>query len=118
MKSKLDGSYRDIERGRAPSLAAVTFDSAFLKYGQLKVDRHNRQAKALARAYCRNAYYSDSVAFRSQPVRACRANVDVSLYQFFAPGGVLSRPIPHTSFAAGSCRWRKRWNRRSKKSVT
>src|ERR1700716_2970903 len=47
-----------------------------------------------------NAYYSDSVAPTSQPVPGTKKR-DVSLYQFFAPGGVLSRTHPAYEFRRG-----------------
>ena len=47
-----------------------------------------------------NAYYSDSVPSSSQPVPDTRKR-DVSLYQFFAPGGVLSRTHPAYEFRRG-----------------
>src|SRR6476469_1794484 len=47
-----------------------------------------------------NAYYSDSVPSSSQPVPDTRKR-DVSLYQFFAPGGVLSRTHPAYEFLRG-----------------
>src|SRR5712672_342810 len=47
-----------------------------------------------------NAYYSDSVAPTSQPVPETKKR-DVSLYQFFAPGGVLSRTHPAYEFRKG-----------------
>src|SRR5712672_1727685 len=47
-----------------------------------------------------NAYYSDSVAPTSQPVPETKKR-DVSLYQFFAPGGVLSRTHPAYEFRRG-----------------
>src|SRR5258706_8502419 len=47
-----------------------------------------------------SAYYSDSVALTSQPVPETKKR-DVSLYQFFAPGGVLSRTHPAYEFRRG-----------------
>src|SRR4030081_1560850 len=47
-----------------------------------------------------NAYYSDSVAPTSQPVPGTK-NRDVSLFQFFAPGGVLSRTHSAYEFRRG-----------------
>ncbi len=52
-------------------------------------------------------YYRDSVALRSQPAssalpnRAPASGKDASLYQFFAPGGVLSRTHPAYEFRRG-----------------
>ena len=52
-------------------------------------------------------YYRDSVALSSQPVSAPQGNrpnlsgKDASLYQFFAPGGVLSRTHPAYEFRKG-----------------
>ena len=53
-----------------------------------------------------NRYYRDSVVLRSQPAPPSPANRasggnDVSLYQFFAPGGVLSRQHPAYEFRRG-----------------
>jgi len=45
-------------------------------------------------------YYRDSVASTSQPASS-RSNQDGSLYQFFAPGGVLSRTHPAYEFRRG-----------------
>src|SRR5258706_2752898 len=47
-----------------------------------------------------SAYYSDSVALTSQPVPETKKR-DVSLYQFCAPGGVLSRTHPAYEFRRG-----------------
>lgn len=55
-------------------------------------------------ATCAVAYYRDSVAPTSQPASAGIPGVkkkDVSLYQFFAPGGVLSRTHPAYEFRRG-----------------
>ena len=46
------------------------------------------------------AYYSDSVPPASQPVPDTKKR-DASLYQFFAPGGVLSRTHPNYEFRRG-----------------
>ena len=45
-------------------------------------------------------YYSDSVLSGSQPITDSKKR-DVSLYQFFAPGGVLSRTHPAYEFRQG-----------------
>src|SRR5438270_3018032 len=45
-------------------------------------------------------YYRDSVASTSQPSASAQKR-DVSLYQFFAPGGVLSRTHPAYEFRQG-----------------
>jgi ATP-dependent DNA helicase DinG len=47
------------------------------------------------------SYYSDSVASTSQPAASAAGNKSVSLYQFFAPGGVLSRTHPAYEFRRG-----------------
>src|SRR3989454_737523 len=47
------------------------------------------------------SYYSDSVASASQPTASVAGNKSVSLYQFFAPGGVLSRTHPAYEFRRG-----------------
>src|SRR5208282_4902357 len=50
------------------------------------------------------AYYRDSVAPTSQPVSTAAPSAkkqEVSLYQFFAPGGVLSRTHPAYEFRRG-----------------
>ena len=55
----------------------------------------------------RNRYYRDSVALSSQPVspgnstRPATNAKDASLYQFFAPGGILSRTHPAYEFRRG-----------------
>jgi ATP-dependent DNA helicase DinG len=55
----------------------------------------------------RNRYYRDSVALSSQPVspgsstRPVTNAKDASLYQFFAPGGILSRTHPAYEFRRG-----------------
>ena len=55
----------------------------------------------------RNRYYRDSVALSSQPVspgnstRPATHAKDASLYQFFAPGGILSRTHPAYEFRRG-----------------
>ena len=46
------------------------------------------------------AYYRDFVALTSQPASGLKKK-DVSLYQFFAPGGVLSRTHPAYEFRRG-----------------
>src|ERR1700677_4642738 len=70
---------------------------------------------SLRRRQCRNvacnvstthavAYYRDSVAPTSQPASPTVSGAkkhDVSLYQFFAPGGVLSRTHPAYEFRRG-----------------
>jgi ATP-dependent DNA helicase DinG len=54
-----------------------------------------------------NRYYRDSVALSSQPVspgnstRPATNAKDASLYQFFAPGGILSRTHPAYEFRRG-----------------
>ena len=51
-----------------------------------------------------DSYYRDSVAPTSQPASTGIPGVkkhDVSLYQFFAPGGVLSRTHPAYEFRRG-----------------
>jgi len=53
-------------------------------------------------------YYRDSVASPSQPASL----KDISLYQFFAPGGLLSRTHPAYEFRRGNCLWRKRSSKR------
>jgi ATP-dependent DNA helicase DinG len=50
--------------------------------------------------YPTNAYYSDCLPPASQPVPDTKKR-DVSLYQFFAPGGVLSRTHPAYEFRRG-----------------
>jgi ATP-dependent DNA helicase DinG len=62
---------------------------------------------SLADVFARNRYYRDSVAVPLQPASAAaslpsmpRAK-DASLYQFFAPGGVLSRTHPAYEFRRG-----------------
>src|SRR5437588_106476 len=45
-------------------------------------------------------YYRDSVASTSQPSASAQKK-DVSLYQFFSPGGVLSRTHPAYEFRRG-----------------
>src|SRR5437870_9122361 len=45
-------------------------------------------------------YYRDSVASTSQPSASAQKK-DVSLYQFFSPGGVLSRNHPAYEFRRG-----------------
>src|SRR5207245_11729000 len=45
-------------------------------------------------------YYRDSVASTSQPSASAQKK-DVSLYQFFSPGGVLSRNHPAYEFCSG-----------------
>src|SRR5256886_17420895 len=47
------------------------------------------------------SYYSDSVASTSQPAASAVGNKSVSLCQFFAPGGVLSRTHPAYEFRRG-----------------
>ena len=55
----------------------------------------------------RNVYYRDSVALPSQfassatPDRPAASGKDTSLYQFFAPGGVLARTHPAYEFRRG-----------------
>src|SRR3984957_4209508 len=52
----------------------------------------------------RDSYYRDSVAPIPQPASAAAPSArkhDVSLYQFFAPGGVLSRTHPAYEFRRG-----------------
>src|SRR6202451_4078499 len=52
----------------------------------------------------RCGYYRDSVALSSQPVPSLAPRIkrtDGSLYQFFAPGGVLSRTHPAYEFRRG-----------------
>ena len=51
-----------------------------------------------------DSYYRDSVAPTSQPVSTAAPGAkkqEVSLYQFFAPGGVLSRTHPAYEFRRG-----------------
>src|SRR5437870_6216465 len=48
----------------------------------------------------REAYYRDSLAPTSQPA-SCRAKHDYSMYNFFAPGGLLSRTHPAYEFRRG-----------------
>src|SRR2546426_931352 len=47
------------------------------------------------------SYYSDSVASASQPTASVAGNKSVSLYQFFGPGGLLSRTHPAYEFRRG-----------------
>src|SRR5207245_2380992 len=47
-----------------------------------------------------SSYYRDSVPSSSQPVSS-RSTHDVSLYNFFAPGGVLSKTHPAYEFRRG-----------------
>src|SRR5213078_562349 len=49
---------------------------------------------------CAVEYYRDSVASTSQPSASAQKK-DVSLYQFFSPGGVLSRTHPAYEFRRG-----------------
>ncbi len=66
-----------------------------------RIARFPRERLGLA---VRCGYYRDSVALPSQPVPsvAPRTNrQDGSLYQFFAPGGVLSRTHPAYEFRRG-----------------
>src|ERR1044071_5026909 len=55
----------------------------------------------------RTRYYRDSVVLSSQPVsagnstRPANSAKDASLYQFFAPGGILSRTHPAYEFSRG-----------------
>src|SRR6266566_2247665 len=49
---------------------------------------------------CSVEYYRDSVASTSQPSASAQKK-DVSLYQFFSPGGVLSRTHPAYEFRRG-----------------
>src|SRR6266702_1543101 len=49
---------------------------------------------------CAVEYYGDSVASTSQPSASAQKK-DVSLYQFFSPGGVLSRTHPAYEFRRG-----------------
>src|SRR5256886_1035552 len=49
---------------------------------------------------CAVEYYRDSVASTSQPSASAQKK-DVSLYQFFSPGGVLSRNHPAYEFRRG-----------------
>src|SRR5229473_4525789 len=57
------------------------------------------------REYLRSSYYRDSVSLSSQPASAAAsgrsATSGTSLYQFFAPGGLLARKHPAYEFRRG-----------------
>ena len=60
------------------------------------------RVKGLNKDYPGTSYYRDSVAPIPQPASAPSAKKhEVSLYQFFAPGGVLSRTHPAYEFRRG-----------------
>src|ERR1700685_4329049 len=89
-----------------PTIAMVgtpTVTGALIELELIRVkDFRHGQVKTVAR--CGVAYYRDSVAPTSQPASAGIPGVkkkDVSLYQFFAPGGVLSRTHPAYEFRRG-----------------
>src|SRR6202451_867607 len=90
----------------APTIAMVgtpTVTGALIELELIRVkDFSNGHVKTVAT--CAVAYYRDSVAPTSQPASAGIPGVkkkDVSLYQFFAPGGVLSRTHPAYEFRRG-----------------
>src|ERR1700685_3778523 len=89
-----------------PTIAMVgtpTVTGALIELELIRVkDFSNGHVKTVAT--CAVAYYRDSVAPTSQPASAGIPGVkkkDVSLYQFFAPGGVLSRTHPAYEFRRG-----------------
>ena len=68
-------------------------------------------------------YYRDSRAFKSHPAfrssgRSENGGTDASLYQFFAPGGVLSRTHPAYEFRRGQLQMAQAVGEALKKSAT
>src|SRR5712692_8209763 len=101
--------------GQAPSpvrLGRRPSSQSFVPYSYLAAGSFSRpdgRGRPSPHEYCRcmlpgTRYYRDSVASTSQPASSAGPGTkkqDISLYQFFAPGGVLSRRHPAYEFRRG-----------------
>src|SRR5712692_2669685 len=101
--------------GQAPSpvrLGRRPSSQSFVPYSYLAAGSFSRpdgRGRPSPHEYCRcmlpgTRYYRDSVASTSQPAPSAAPGTkkqDISLYQFFAPGGVLSRKHPAYEFRRG-----------------